>query len=101
VLGHHLFSFLFPLLLSLGPAACSLALGDLPADPLDFAIAGGHFYKQANGQGGTGDTGYSVANDTSTPLWDEFQRLGGVEALGYPASRRFLWGGFVSQAMGR
>ena len=32
-------------------------------------------------------------------FWDEFQRLGGVDALGYPISRRFTWKGFTVQAM--
>ncbi|MDP2659795.1 MAG: sulfatase-like hydrolase/transferase, partial [Dehalococcoidia bacterium] len=76
-----------------------LAFGQDPAAALDFDIAGGHFYKQANGQGGSGETGYSVANDPAAPFWDQFQQLGGVDALGYPASTRFTWNGFVCQTM--
>ncbi|MCL4535846.1 MAG: hypothetical protein M1370_11900 [Bacteroidetes bacterium] len=37
-------------------------------------------------------------NDDNARFWDEFQRLGGVDELGYPASRRFVWDGFASQA---
>ncbi|HLB12420.1 MAG TPA: endo-1,4-beta-xylanase, partial [Dehalococcoidia bacterium] len=66
---------------------------------LDFDITNGHFYTQANGQPlGSSPKGYSITNDGGIPLWDEFQRLGGVDALGYPSSRRFILDGFVVQA---
>ena len=71
------------------------------AQPLDFPLpdGSGHFYKQANGQGGRGETGYAIANADDIPFWDEYRRLGGPNVLGYPVSRRFVWDGFVVQAM--
>ncbi|MDA8217622.1 MAG: hypothetical protein M0Z94_08410 [Dehalococcoidales bacterium] len=82
-----------------------LLLGLLPApagaEALDFDLAdgSGHFYKQTNGQGGQGETGFAVVNADGIPFWDEYQRLGGPQTLGYPVSRRFVWDGFVVQAM--
>lgn len=69
------------------------------ADSLDYDIPNGHFYKQANGRGGEGETGYSITNADGIRFWDEYQRLGGPYVLGYPVSRRFIWDGFVVQAM--
>lgn len=80
-----------------------LLLGLVPstvvADPLDFDLPYGHFFKQANGKGGAGTGGFAITNADGVPFWDEFKRLGGVSALGYPASRRFQWDGFTCQAM--
>lgn len=61
---------------------------DLPSGA-DWDVAGGHFYKQAGG--------YRVVDDGAARFWSEFNRLGGVDGLGYPASRRFTWDGFVVQ----
>ena len=69
------------------------------ADTLDFAIPNGHFYQQANGQDGAGNTGYAITDDKGIPFWTSFQRLGGVQAVGYPASQRFVWDGFTVQVM--
>ncbi len=66
--------------------------------PPDWDIPGGHFYTQANGKGGAGGTGFSVADEGGIPFWSEFQRLGGVPALGYPISHRFQMDGFTVQA---
>jgi hypothetical protein len=66
---------------------------------LDHALPDGHFYQQANGQGGQGNTGYAITDTDSIPFWSEYQRLGGPSALGYPASRRFTWEGFTVQVM--
>lgn len=73
----------------------------LAADGLDYDLPGqaGHFYTQANGQGGRGGTGYSITNADGIPFWDAYQRLGGPNALGYPVSRRFVWDGFTVQGM--
>lgn len=65
----------------------------------DFAVPGGHFYQQANGQGGAGDSGYAVTDAGGIPFWSVYQQLGGVQALGYPASQRFVWDGFTVQVM--
>ncbi|GEM_PF-2980706 len=69
------------------------------ADPLDFDLPGGsgHFYRQANGQGGQGNTGYAITDDQGIAFWDAYRRLGGPAALGYPASQRFIWDGFTVQ----
>ncbi|HEY8746029.1 MAG TPA: hypothetical protein VIU62_23310, partial [Chloroflexota bacterium] len=67
------------------------------AAPADFAINGGHFYSQANGQGGVGGTGYAVTNEGGIPFWTALVQAGGVEALGYPASQRYSDGGFTEQ----
>ncbi|MBI2305248.1 MAG: hypothetical protein HYU86_10965 [Chloroflexi bacterium] len=67
--------------------------------PLDYPIPNGHFFTQmVYPQRGPG---YSITDDAVAPFWSEFQHLGEVPLLGYPASRRFLWGGFVSQVMQR
>src|SRR5439155_3371884 len=73
----------------------------LRAEGVDYDLpdGSGHFYTQTNGQGGSGGSGYSVANADGIPFWNEYRRLGGTEVLGYPVSRRFVWDGFVVQAM--
>ena len=67
----------------------------------DYAIPGGHFYTQANGQGGAGGSGFAITDDSAARFWSEFRRLGGVNALGYPISDRFMWDGFQVQATQR
>lgn len=71
------------------------------AQPLDYDLpnGAGHFYREANGQGGRGETGYAITNADGIPFWDTYQRLGGPDVLGYPISRRFTWDGFTVQAM--
>ncbi|MHB1132299.1 MAG: hypothetical protein ACYC4L_07895 [Chloroflexota bacterium] len=64
----------------------------------DWDIANGHFFTQT-GKGN--QSGFSISDDNGVLFWREFQRLGGVNVLGYPVSRRFLWNGFVCQAMQR
>jgi hypothetical protein len=66
--------------------------------PLDVDMPDGHFFKQANGFGGAGAVGFAVVDDVDGAFWSEFQRLGGVERLGYPVSNRFTYQGFVTQA---
>jgi len=66
--------------------------------PLDFPIPNGHFYTQANGYAlGAGERGYAIVDDAKARMWSEFHRLGGVDALGYPSSRRFDLDGFTVQ----
>ena len=64
----------------------------------DFDIPNGHFYGEANGFGGAGGTGYSILDDQSASLWSEFQRLGGIQRVGYPVTNRFMHRGFLTQA---
>src|SRR5947199_5226237 len=63
----------------------------------DQDIPNGHFYTQANGGAGS-QYGFRVTDEGGIGFWSEFQRLGGVNALGYPASKRFQLDGFVVQA---
>src|SRR5919199_4208176 len=71
------------------------------ADPPDFAIPNGHFFKQANGSNGSGEAGFAVTDEDRIPFWNVYQRLGGPDEIGYPISQRFVWNGFVSQAFQR
>ena len=79
----------------------SLTLSALPMaaqESLDQPIAGGHFYKQANGFGGTGSQGYSVWDGPDgLSFYSKFQQVGGVGGIGYPASRRWEQDGFIYQ----
>jgi hypothetical protein len=68
---------------------------------LDFDVPNGHFYKQRNGFGGGADLGFAVVDDSSAAFWSEFQRLGGVDLLGYPISRRFMFRGSITQVFQR
>ncbi len=63
----------------------------------DYDIPGGHFYTQTNAGAGP-NFGYRITDEGGIGFWSEFKRLGGVNALGYPASRRFTLDGFVVQA---
>src|SRR5919108_449351 len=73
----------------------------LAQEALDFDLpdGAGHFYKQANGQGGAGETGFAITNANDVRFWNEYRRLGGPDVLGYPASRRFIWEGFTVQVV--
>lgn len=77
------------------------------ADSVDYAIPNGHFYTQAVAADTPAGYGYAITDegvdDRGQPikLWSEFQRLGGVGRLGYPASHRFVWRGFVCQVTQR
>lgn len=77
--------------------ACSTPLVYSQA-ALDYDIPGGHFFKQTNGQNGAGNTGFAVVDDGQARFWTEFNRLGGLQTIGYPISQRFVWDGFVTQA---
>ena len=45
--------------------------------------------------------GYAVTDADGVRFWSEFKRLGGVQAVGYPASQRFQWDGFIVQVFQR
>jgi hypothetical protein len=49
-------------------------------------------------QAGQGRGGYRIADDGNAAFDRAFESLGGVGALGYPASQRFTQGGFLYQA---
>ena len=78
-----------PFLLTIGPA-------------LDYPLPNGHFFSQTNGNPlGSRPEGYQVVNFQPFVLpvnfFHEFQRLGSVPANGFPASRPFVFKGFVTQ----
>ncbi len=68
------------------------------SEALDQPIANGHFYKQANGFGGEGSLGFAIWDvDGGGAFYSKFRQLGGVIAVGYPASRHYEEAGFVYQ----
>jgi len=73
----------------------------VPAGKLDYDVPGGHFYGQANGNGGKDGNGYTIVDDAQARFWTAFLRDGGVSTLGYPSSQRYTSGGFVYQATQR
>src|SRR5438552_101386 len=73
-----------------------IASAAAPSPLKDYPVPNGRFFSEASGQGPV--SGYSISDDGAQAFFAEFDRLGGVEALGYPASRRFEQGGFVHQA---
>lgn len=60
----------------------------------DYDIVNGHFFTQTAG----GEGGFSVMDDNEARFWSEFQRLGGLQTVGYPISQRYEQDGFVTQA---
>lgn len=82
-------------LLPIGPVLASET--NQPTKQLNWPTPSGHFFTQANGFPlGSSPKGYSVTDDEAL-FWRGFQSLGGVDKLGYPVSRRFMWGGFLTQ----
>jgi hypothetical protein len=73
---------------------------------LDFPLPAGHFYTQANGQSGAGGTGYAIVNafEQLSPFptqqmdfFNAFTQFGGVNFLGFPASRVTVFPDFPVQ----
>jgi hypothetical protein len=60
----------------------------------DYEIPNGHFFSQTV----PGPDGFSVIDDNEARFWSEFDRIGGLQTVGYPISRRYLYDGFVTQA---
>ncbi|MBV9121151.1 MAG: hypothetical protein JOZ39_10625 [Chloroflexi bacterium] len=87
-------------------AAVLITLTSMPlraaAAPADFAVSGGWFYTQTGGSTGRGFNLLDSGTDSKgqiTRFFSEFNRLGGVPVLGYPASNVFRLGdGFIYQA---
>jgi len=87
------------LLFGLAMLVLAAPVGAAPA-VLDYDIPNGHFYTQTNGEPtGTAQSGFAVTNEGGIPFWDAYQQLGGPYVLGYPVTRRFIYDGFVTQAM--
>ncbi len=68
------------------------------AAPVGIELPNGRFFTATNGFGGACGTGFAVTDDGEIGFWTEFQRMGGVDRVGYPISGRFMHGGFVTQA---
>lgn len=76
----------------------------MPATPRaatedDWEIPNGHFFTQTGSR--DAGLGFAITNDGGLAFWSEYQRLGGVAALGYPISHRFEWEGALAQATQR
>ena len=84
---------------------CAIAtlVAPLPvyADEGDYDVANGHVYTQTAGSDAPAGAGFLISDGGGIPFWAEFQRLGGVDVLGYPITHRFEMGGFVVQATQR
>lgn len=87
------FGLMLGLLLSLAPQGTEAALDD-------YAVDGGWFYTQARGDEPAGN-GFAVIDTANIDFYSMFEKLGGVDALGYPVSNRFTWDGAVVQAFQR
>ena len=70
-----------------------------PEGEQNIPIPGGHFFTEALPDGN--GFGFAVQDGHGARLWTAFQTLGGLDALGYPVSRRFEWDGRVAQAFER
>src|SRR5207248_3748480 len=92
-----------PLAARCAVAAQLVLISALPAQAHvpDYPIPNGHFFTEANGANPESLVGYTISNDGGIPFWNEYQRLGGVRTLGYPASKRFVWNGWVAQVVQR
>lgn len=71
---------------TLAAQATTLRAAEVRGGPRDYDVANGHYYEQASPQPGHG---FVVSDDDGVPLWREFERVGGTQALGYPISRRY------------
>ncbi len=91
--GALLAALLLTALLAVAPAAAQSA-GD------DFALADGHFYTQTRGDHPAG-FGFAIRDTTSCPCFSQFTALGGIAALGYPASHPYQDGPFTYQVTQR
>ncbi len=84
------------------PSAASSLPEAAAAPGLDWEVPGGRLYSQANGFPlGSSPRGYRITDEGGVRLWSEFQRLGGPDGAGYPASRRFQWDAYYSQVTQR
>lgn len=68
------------------------------ADPLEEPPADGRFFRLPTGADDENTLLFSVIDDREARFWSEFERLGGLEGVGYPISQRFIWDGFPTQA---
>ena len=83
------------LLVCLSAAAATAQLRDEAL--ADYQVVNGHYFTQAGGDPES-DAGFRITDENGVNFASEFERLGGVEALGYLISRRFEWDSFTTQA---
>jgi hypothetical protein len=81
-----------------GPIHVVLPSASLPTTSLDRPIESGWFFGDASRQTGMG---YAIVDDDNAQMYSEFNRLGGWQVLGFPASQRFVWRGALSQVTQR
>lgn len=72
--------------------------GEARAEPADWPIPSGHFFTQTSNVPGTG---FTVTDANGIPFYNTFQKLGGVQGVGYPASQRMIWNGQTIQVFQR
>src|SRR5437764_1151894 len=87
----HRLLFILVLLAALVPTTSQAA-------QLDRAVANGWWYSQT---GVPNEVGFAIVDDDQARFWSEFKRLGGVDAVGFPVSQRFVLDGFTVQATQR
>ena len=85
-----------PLLLA--GLALSLSVS-VHAQEAEYPVPGGRFFTQTGGDTPDPSDGFAVIDDAEARFWTAFSEFGGVPAVGYPVSRRFVWDGFVTQVM--
>lgn len=88
---------LFVQLLPASAVASAQAQGITRQRLREYEIVNGYYFSQTGGSRDA-EHGYSITDEDGVLLWSEFQRLGGVDVLGYPVTQRFFWDGFVVQA---
>ena len=86
-------------LMALLLAAAAVSASEATAQTLDYPIAGGWFFTQGGSDTADPQDGFAVVDDDRARFWSAFQDHGGVAAVGYPISRRFVWDGFTTQVM--
>lgn len=71
----------------------------LPAPylPLDYDVPNGHFFSQAGDR--DGKLGFTISDVDGARLWTEYRKLGGMDKLGTPLTRRFDSHGRIVQIM--
>ncbi len=95
-------NFVRILRIGLVTALLALTVGFVPAagaQAADYPIAGGWFFTQGATDTADPQDGFAVIDDGQARFWSAFQDHGGVAAVGYPISRRFVWDGFTTQVM--
>lgn len=70
-----------------------------PVLPLEYDVSNGRFFSQTGGNDGL--LGFTLTDADRIRFWSELRRLGGVEVLGRPVTRRFDSHGRTVQVLER